>query len=134
LFKNVPVEAIILQPFGAWDWPIPYSTVELALLELLAGVKTTADFSLADKFFESAVNLRPSLLNLLLHQCKQVKAKRLFLWFSDRHNHDWFSVLETSNLDIGSGKRMVVKGGTLNSKYQITVPKEMAGESGTTLY
>ena len=134
LFKNVPVETIILQPFGAWDWPIPYSTVELALLELLAGIETTADFSLADKFFESAVNLRPSLLNLLLHQCKQVKAKRLFLWFSDRHNHDWLSVLETSNLDIGSGKRMIVKGGTLNSKYQITVPKEMTGESGTTLY
>jgi hypothetical protein len=134
LFKDIPTEAINLKPFGAWDWPIPYSTVELALLELMAGVETTADFSLADKFFESAANLRPSLLDLLLHQCKHVKAKRLFLWFSERHNHDWLSVLNTNDLDLGAGKRMIVKGGTLNSKYQITVPKEMAGESGSTLY
>ncbi len=133
-FKDVPTEAIILQPFGAWDWPIPYSKIELAFLELLAGVETAADFSLADKFFESAVNLRPSLLHSLLHQCKQVKAKRLFLWFSERHNHDWLSVLDTNDLNLGSGKRMIVKGGALNSKYQITVPKEMAGESGSTLY
>ena len=134
LFEDVPVEAIILQPFGAWDWPIPYSVAELALLELLAGVETTADFSLADKFFESAVNLRPSVLHSLLHNCKQVKAKRLFLWFSERYNHDWLSVLDINDIDLGAGKRMIVKGGALDSKYQITVPREMAGESESTLY
>jgi hypothetical protein len=134
LFENVPAEAIILQPFGAWDWPIPYAAVELAFLELLAGVETAADFSLADKFFESAVNLRPSMLHSLLHSCKQVKAKRLFLWFSERHNHDWLSVLDINDIDLGAGKRMIVKGGALNSKYQITVPKEMASESGSVRY
>lgn len=134
LFEDIPAEAIILQPFGAWDWPIPYSVAELAFLELLAKVETSADFSLADKFFESAVNLRPTLMSLLLHKCKQVKTKRLFLWFSERYNHDWLSVLDINDLDLGSGKRMIVKGGALNSKYQITVPKEMAGESGSSLY
>ena len=116
----------MFQPFGAWDWPIPYAVPELAFLELLAGVKSTADFSLTDKFFESAVNLRPSVLRPLLHSCKQVKAKRLFLWFSERHNHDWLSVLDINDIDLGAGKRMIVKGGTLNSKYQITVPREIA--------
>jgi hypothetical protein len=74
------------------------------------------------------------MLLSLLHSLKQVTAKRLFLWFSERHNHDWLSVLDINDIDLGAGKRMIVKGGALNSKYQITVPKEMASESGSVRY
>ena len=122
------------KPFGAWDWPIPYSTPELATLELLAGVRKAADFSVADKFFEAVVNLQPDLLHALLQACTQVKAKRLFLWFSDRHGHDWRQVLETDGIDLGRGKRMLIKGGAYDGTYQITVPREMARGSEQPLY
>lgn len=134
LFAPLPEKATHHKPFGAWDWPIPYSAPELAMLELLAGVQAAADFSVADKFFEAAVNLRPGLLCDLLRACTQVKAKRLFLWFSDRHNHAWRQRLETDGIDLGRGKRMIVKGGAYDSVYKITVPREMAGGSEQPLY
>jgi hypothetical protein len=80
-------------------------------LELLAGVRHEADFATADKFFASTVNLRPGLLRDLLRACTQVKAKRLFLWFSDRHGHAWCQALDTEGIDLGRGKRLLVKGG-----------------------
>jgi hypothetical protein len=104
------------------------------MLELLAGVRDAAGFALADKFFESAVNLRPKLILALLCACTQVKAKRLFLWFSDRHGHAWRQGFETSGIDLGRGKRVLVKGGAYDATYQITVPREMAGDSEQSLY
>ena len=133
-FNMLPEAAVHSKPFGAWDWAIPYSTPELALLELLAGVRDAADFSVADKFFEAAVNLRPDLLHALLRACTRVKAKRLFLWFSDRHGHAWRQALETGHIDLGRGKRMLIKGGAYDAVYQITVPREMAGGSQQPLY
>lgn len=134
LFNPLPVAAVHSRPFGAWDWPIPHSTPELAMLELLAGVKETADFSVADKIFESVVNLRPRLLRDLLIACTQVKAKRLFLWFSDRHNHDWRRLLNNDGIDLGRGKRMIVKGGAYDAAYKITVPREIASGNEQPFY
>jgi Transcriptional regulator, AbiEi antitoxin, Type IV TA system/Transcriptional regulator, AbiEi antitoxin N-terminal domain len=125
LFNEVPTEAITTKPFGHWDWLIKYATPELALLELLSAVNSEADFSVMDKFFESAVTLRPSLLNNLLGTCKQVKAKRLFLWFANRYHHAWLKQIEASKINLGSGKRVIVTGGALDKQYQITVPREM---------
>ncbi|GAB6910042.1 conserved hypothetical protein [Desulfosarcina cetonica] len=134
LFDPLPKSAVHHRPFGAWDWPIPFSLPELALLELLAGVRNRADFDMADKFFESAVNLRPSLLRDLLLSCTQVKAKRLFLWFSDRHGHAWHQALDTQGIDLGRGKRLIVKGGAYDATYQITVPKEMTNGQEQSIY
>jgi hypothetical protein len=133
-FASLPQAAVHSKPFGAWDWPIPYSSQELAMLELLAGVRDEADFSVVDKLFEAAVSLRPSLLRELLKVCRQVKAKRLFLWFSDRHRHAWRESLQTDGIDLGRGKRMLVKGGAYDAAYQITVPRELASGSEQSLY
>ncbi|MHA2216999.1 MAG: type IV toxin-antitoxin system AbiEi family antitoxin domain-containing protein [Candidatus Hodarchaeales archaeon] len=127
---KLPSDAITTRPFGHWDWQLRFSTVELALFELLGKVKDESGFSLADKYFESASTLRPKLLNKLLRSCRQIKTKRLFLWFSDRHSHAWRSKLNTGNVDLGSGKRMIIKGGALDKTYSITVPRSMIGEQG----
>jgi hypothetical protein len=124
-FTKLPPDAITTQPFGHWDWALRYATPELALLELLAELKDEADFLLADKFFESATTLRPNLVGHLLRHCTQVKAKRLFLWFAARHTHAWQKRIDVSDVDLGQGKRMIVKGGALDAQYQITVPREM---------
>jgi hypothetical protein len=125
LFKTLPSAALVSKPFGAWDWPIPYATVELALFELLAAVRQASDFDIADKFFEGATVLRPALVRELLLSCSHVLAKRLFLWFAARHEHAWLKKLDTKGVDLGRGKRLVVKGGALDMKYQITVPRTM---------
>ncbi len=125
LFSELPTEAITTKPFGHWDWLIRYATPELALLELLSAVNNEGDFSVMDKFFESAVTLRPSLVNKLLNVCTQVKAKRLFLWFATRHSHSWLKQIDTSKVNLGSGKRVIVTSGALDKQYQITVPREM---------
>ncbi len=117
--------------FGGWDWLLNYSTRERALLEYLDGLPDGASFELADKYMESATTLRPELLMALLLACKRVKTRRLFLWLAERHGYPWFKQLDISVLDLGSGKRVIYKGGVLNKKYNITVPREYAnGEVG----
>jgi hypothetical protein len=122
----LPKEAVKNKPFGSWDWPIAYAFPELVMLELLSEVRETADFMVADKIFEAATNFRPEILYILLRTCSQVKAKRLFLWFRDRHRHDWRQALKIDGINLGKGKRMLVKGGAFDPTYQIAIPREMA--------
>ena len=129
IFDLLPKGTVKPKPFGSWDWPIAYAVPELAMLELLSEVRQRADFSVADKFFESATNFRPDILYILLRACSQVKAKRLFLWFSDRHAHDWRQALKIGGINLGKGKRMLVEGGAFDPTYQITIPREMSGGS-----
>ncbi|UJS24582.1 type IV toxin-antitoxin system AbiEi family antitoxin domain-containing protein [Thiothrix winogradskyi] len=127
-FNPMPPQALTTQPFGHWDWLLPFATPELALFELLAQVRDEADFSLLDKYVESSPTLRPELCNALLQTCGSIKAKRLFLWFAARHQHPWLSHLETVGVNLGSGKRMMIAGGVLDKTYQITVPRRMMEE------
>ena len=129
LFSSFPEQAITTEPFGHWDWSIRLAKPELALLELLAGVKKAVDFEVADTLMGSASNLRPRLITMLLESCQNILAKRLFLWFAERHHYQWLSKVELDKVYLGSGKRMVVKNGSLDKKYQITVPRAMADGS-----
>lgn len=125
LFDKPVDEAVTSKPFGHWDWQVKYATPELALLEQASEVKTASDFEVLDKLFDSATSLRPRLLMQLLKACRHVKAKRLFLWFAERHGFRWLNQLESDAINLGSGKRVIVKGGALDKKYQITVPRKM---------
>jgi len=49
----------------------------------------------------------------------------LFFFFADRHQHAWLKRLDKDAIDLGEGKRMLVKGGKLNKPYQITVPENL---------
>lgn len=124
-FTKLPENTITTLVFGHWDWELNISSVELALFELLSQVKDESDFLVADKYFESATVLRTELINELLQICTHIQTKRLFMWFADRHSHQWSSKLNRDNVDLGSGKRSIIKGGLFDKKYNITVPKEM---------
>jgi hypothetical protein len=52
-----------------------------------------------------------------------VKVKRLFLWFAEKHDHAWLKQLD--RIDLGDGKRMLVRGGKLDPKFNITVPENI---------
>jgi hypothetical protein len=134
LFEKVPEGALETRYFGSWDWPVPYSTPELALLEMLGDFECGHDFEGADPYFEGAATLRADRMQNLLEACTQVKAKRLFLWFSRRHDHAWTAKLDSKRIDLGSGKREIARDGCLDSEFLITVPREMAYGSPQPLF
>lgn len=116
-----------VQPWGQWDWPLTLSTPERAVFELLDEVPVRETFDHVDKIFGGLTNLRPDRLKKLLGDCKNVKVKRLFFFFADRHKHAWASRLDKAAVDLGHGKRVLVKGGKLDRAYQITVPEDLDG-------
>lgn len=113
------------QPWGQWEWPLIMSSPERAILELLDEVPRRETFHQADVLMEGLRNLSPRRLHMLLVQCRSVKVKRLFLWFAERHNHAWLKGLDRKGIDLGRGKRMLVRGGKLDTKFNITVPKAL---------
>jgi hypothetical protein len=111
---------------GLWRQFLRMSAAERATLELLAEVDDETSFETADTIFEGVSNLRPEVLRRLLRTCTSIKAKRLFFFLSDRHQHGWARALDADGFDLGKGKRQVVKGGKLDHRYQITVPDRLA--------
>lgn len=114
--------------WGHWDWPLGLSTPERSILELLDEVPEPETFHQADKLMESLRTLSPRRLQRLLEECSNVKVKRLFLWFARRHGFQWLPHIKQERIDLGKGKRMLVRGGTLDATYLITVPRGMNGD------
>ena len=77
---------------------------------------------------EGLGNLRPRLVEKLLQSCQSVKAKRLFLALAERCGHSWMKRLAVENVDLGKGKRSVVRGGVLDQKYLVTLPRVSGGD------
>jgi hypothetical protein len=115
----------VRQPWGQWGWPLILSAPERAILELLDEVPQKETFHQADMLMEGLRTLSPKKLQKLLVDCRSVKVKRLFLWFAERHNHAWLKQLNYKDMDLGSGKRMLVRGGKLDTKFNITVPENL---------
>ncbi|MHB1098536.1 MAG: type IV toxin-antitoxin system AbiEi family antitoxin domain-containing protein [Burkholderiales bacterium] len=110
-------------------WPLTLSSPELAYLEVLMDVPDTVSFEHADQLLQGMTTLSPRRLEQILRKCTSVKVRRLFYWFAERHAHPWFKKLPApktlDDLGLGSGNRMLAKGGRLDPKYRITVPEEM---------
>jgi hypothetical protein len=111
--------------WGAWRWPLVMSTPERASLELLDELPYRETFHHVDNVMEGLVNLSPRRLQPLLEQATSIKVKRLFLFFADRHRHRWAAHLDRGRLNLGRGKRVLVKGGRLDPHYNITVPRDL---------
>jgi hypothetical protein len=103
---------------------IKISNAPRALMECLYLVPDEQDLMECYHFMEGMNNIRPTQVQTLLEKCNSIKVKRLFLYLAEKVNHNWFSRIDFSKIDLGSGKRSLVKNGIYNSKYQITVPRE----------
>jgi hypothetical protein len=105
---------------------IKVSTPERAIMECLYLAPQNIDLVECYHLFEGLVNLKPKLLNELLSGCNSIKVKRLFLYMAEKSNHQWFQFLETEEISIGTGNRMLAKKGVYIRKYLVSVPKELA--------
>lgn len=99
------------------------SCVEKACLEMLNEVPQKLSPEYAEQLMQGVTTLSPRTMQSLLEQCTSIKVKRLFLWMASRQNYNWFTKLKTKNIDLGSGNRVIVKGGVLDKNFKITVPK-----------
>jgi len=102
------------------------STPERAILECLFLAPDDMDLVECYHVMEGMVNLRPKLLQELLEECTSIKVKRLFLYLAKKAGHQWLQFLDAGQLDLGKGKRSLVKGGVFDAEFQITIPRELA--------
>lgn len=119
LFADDPNAGLTKKELAAYA--IAVSAPERAIMEVLYLVPAEESFEEAALLMEGLTTLRPRLVQLLLEQCRSVKVKRLFMVLAERHNHAWVKKLNLSKVDFGKGKRMIVKGGRLDTKYKITM-------------
>lgn len=129
LFSKQHTEQDQLHPFTLKrDWDndsrkLIISSPERAYLEVLLEVPQKTTFEHADQLMQGLTTLSPRNLQKVLECCKNIKVKRLFFWFAERQNYVWLDKLNRESITLGSGNRMIVKGGKLNTKYKITVPE-----------
>jgi hypothetical protein len=110
-------------------WSLRASSPERAILEMLNELPKNESFHIVDKLFEGLSNLRPDLLEDLLHECTSIKVKRYFFVFVDRHKHEWSKYISTTDINLGSGPRYVFEGGRIHPKFKISVPSDFIAAS-----
>lgn len=110
------------------SFSIKISGPERAFLEMLYLVPHHQDLQECYYLLENMIDLRPTVLQILLEKTSSIKVKRLFFFLSDKLKHPWLKPLDKSRISLGSGKRKIVEGGALDKKYLITVPRELADD------
>ena len=107
------------------NFSIKVSGAARALMECLYLAPHKQELTECFELMEGLNNLQPKQVQTLLEDCQSVKVKRLFLYMAEKANHSWFNYLDITKIDLGKGKRSIVKNGVLVDKYGITVPKEL---------
>lgn len=97
-----------------------------AMMECLYLAPEKLDLVNCYELMEGLNDLRPDKVQFLLEQCTSVKVKRLFLFMAGKAGHQWFSYLNLNKIDMGKGKRMLVRDGVYIPKYEITIPRNLA--------
>lgn len=105
---------------------IKVSSAAKAMLECLFLAPKHQELIECYQLMEGLNNLRPNLVQNLLENCTSVKVNRLFMYLAEKANHSWVKHLNMDKINLGSGKRSIVKNGVYDPKYKITVPVELA--------
>lgn len=96
---------------------------ELAILELIAELDLKNGLETAENYMNSLTTLRSDVVQRLLNKSESILTKRVFLYLAEKLEMPFFDVLDLSQINLGSGKRVVVEGGMLDKKYLITVDR-----------
>jgi hypothetical protein len=111
------------------DWTVTASSLERAIMEVLSLIdESESSFVHAAELFEGLTAIRPKVINELLAACRSLKVKRLFLFLGSRYQYPWFEKLDRSAIDLGKGKRLIVRGGRYDREFRITVPERFGAE------
>lgn len=102
-----------------------YPSPERALLEMLYTVGKGVDATEAYEIMQEATSIKPAAMQMLLEKCTSVKVKRLSLCYAKLCGHQWYKKLNVSKVDLGSGARVIEKGGAFNKEFNLILPKEL---------
>ena len=99
------------------------------MMEVLSLVdEDEASFLHASELFAGLTALRPKIATKLLANCRSLKVKRLFLFFSAHYHYPWSEKVDRSVIDLGKGKRQIVRGGRYVREFRITIPERFGAE------
>jgi len=96
-----------------------------AIMECLEMSPSQFDLHEAWEIMQGLSLLPPATIQELLTQCKSIKVKRLFLYFAQKAEHAWVKKINADKINLGSGKRSLVKDGVYVPAYKITLPKNL---------
>ena len=119
LFSN----DIGLEVLKRTKFDLTISSREQAIMEMIDYLDLGESFETLEEYFEGLVNMRSALVQKLLESCNSIKVKRIFLYMLAHLNFPVVKKLNMNKIDLGSGKRVIVKGGRLDKTFNITVPK-----------
>lgn len=108
------------------EFSVRISAPERAAMEMMCLVPDKQGFDEAFRIMENLATLRSDLAQQLLAACRSIKTKRLFMYMAEKIGHDWVEEIRPNQIDFGSGKRVIIKNGVFDKKYQITVETENA--------
>jgi hypothetical protein len=127
LFMSQHKQSFTQKDMGSYA--VRVSTPERAMMEVLYEVPKRESYEEAKLLMEGLTTLRPRLVQAMLEDCTSVKGKRLFMVLAESCKHAWVKKLDLSQVEFGKGKRMLVKGGRLDTTYNITVPETRKGRA-----
>jgi len=105
--------------------PLTVSGPARALMECLYLARHHQDVLECYQLMEELNDLQPEEVQALLENCRSIKVKRLFLYMADKAGHEWLEYMYGTNIELGKGKRSIIRNGTYENGYGITVPKEL---------
>lgn len=122
-----------MEDMGLQVFQVPYSRFELkiatperAVLELIHQTADEMLFSHVADVFTGLGSLSPRRLQKLLDACNSIRVKRVFLLLARNARHVWYERIDLSSIDLGKGKRQIIRGGRLDKEFLITVPESFA--------
>ena len=115
--------AVKKHEFG--DMRIETSSTERAILECLYLSPESFDLLECYQIMEGLTTLRPKVVQELLSECSSIRVKRLFLYMADKAGLPILKHLKLDKINLGKGDRVIVQNGVYNSKYKISLPREL---------
>jgi hypothetical protein len=99
-----------------------------ALLEVMYLANSKQDLIECNELMEAKFSLNPSHVQEALEKCISIKAIRLFLFFAKKNELPFFNTLDLKKINLGSGKRSLVKNGMLDKSFNLILPSELIEE------
>lgn len=109
---------------------IEISSRERAILELISILDLSESFDALEEYFNGIMNIRSELTQSLLESCTSIKVKRVFLYLATKLDLPVVKKLNVNKINLGTGKRVIVKNGMLDAQFGITVPRESQESEG----
>lgn len=106
------------------------SSPEQAILECILLAPNFYNYMDLYYIIEQLTTLRSDVLQKLLEHTDSYRVKRVFLYMAEKAEHFWFNELKPERIELGTSKLQLVKNGVYNTKYKITIPKELESYEG----